>query len=363
MELGHATSHDSCVECLSKQSAIIESIAARPLDTWVLGSQDRCLLDGLCPVPFCGPGVAAPEWSSPRPTMLLQSMMPEAVNSAASSWSRPKSVGVLKARLDSSAVEDLLTSKGAARLALSASLLQALRSLFRADEVAVAAALDLARVALGTQCTTACSWASCSSPEFSQQCSGCAVNACELAQTILAGLAGKGWEHAGKTMQVLVEAFDACAQSLRCAVRGADGAPLFSAVDRGLPMIWEVLSGPLVVLAPIVLWSCGMVPKKAKEGQDGLMAVRHGLRTLISTLQATLNEVLAELARDELLFAKLPSSSAPFSIEKLEIPGFSECRQSLLEGIIEGQRKQLLAMRQFVGDRLALVKTKSSFKA
>lgn len=149
------------------------------------------------------------------------------------------------------------------------------------------------------------------------------------------------------------------------------GVHLFSVLDRGLPMIWEVLSGPMAVLVPIVLWCCGALPKvsgkKTKEGQDRLLAVRQGLRALIGALQTALTDIQASLADDTLGFSRIsqdvPPSSLSTSIARLTISGFAECRQRLLVDIVDGQRKQLLVARQFVGDRLALVKTKATFKA
>jgi len=272
--------------------------------------------------------------------------------------------------------------------------LHALRALLRdLDKASPDSALHCAKTALVadgicvdmgncaftiTSASSGCQlWASRCSQRFLSQCSLCGFLACESGQVVLDCLEGKQkWEQFEQRTRMMIDLLALCMEPLKWAMEGtcASAAPAaahpFSAIDHGLPMIWEIISGPIAVLVPVVMWCCNTLPKvsgkKAKEGQEGLLAARQGLRSLLNAIQSALGDIHIGLAIDKSSFSQLQQEcldSTSSAIGRLEIPGYKECRQRILVAVADGQFKQLLGARQVIGDRLALVKSKSTFKA
>lgn len=395
-ELGQAATSEACAECVGRQGAVLDQIASRPIDYWCVGNQDYATFNGFCPIPRASPlssaCFAAESWrrGPAGPTVLLQSARVRGVNSAASIWERAATPAAAKPSGEQSALEDLLLRGlewSPARLKLSVSLLQALRALLRTgepDAEALATALSGAREAMvieGIETAVDAAAPAAGVPlgvpwrsvpqNFSMLCLRCAFLACELGQVVLrCSTAGEPWEQAEQRLVAIAESVKACFELLRGSA--AEGRSPFALGHQGTAMLWALISGPAATAVPAVLWCCGSLPKgggkksKDKEGHEGLHATRQALRNLVVLLQATFSDIQAELASEDdvsvlTLSAEDASSSALHGLA--ELPELAAFHEQVAATMADSHRKHLTALRQAVGERVALMKTKAGFKA
>lgn len=318
-----------------------------------------------------------------------------------------------------SAIEELLgrTGGATARLRLSASVLEALLAILQGEgarEERLAASLLAAREALeatggGSSSSSTEGGASIAaamaglaaknsagqgpwSPVpagYAVQASASALEACEVAQLVLQCASAKEpWEKAEAKLTSLIEAVKALVGfahgvPLNAAQEGAeDGSTekeeqsaisgqVFALGGHGVPCIWAFLQHSTSVLIPVALWCCTALPKagsgkKAKEGQEALHATRIGLRNLLSALQSGLSALQASLASAQTSDAgvqfEAPAANAegfPGNLAVEDLPEFMKRREQARAMILEARKRHLQALRDSVGVRLALLKSRT----
>jgi len=144
--------------------------------------------------------------------------------------------------------------------------------------------------------------------------------------------------------------------------------PPFATGSYGVPCCWAVLHHCCTVLLPVALWCCSALPKagsgkKAKEGQEALHATRVGLRNLFSALQTSFNELQEFLA---VSFNELHLAAPPEDVRgDLVVEGLAELkkhREQTRTLVTESHKRHLQALRDAVGLRLILLKSRGAFK-
>jgi len=141
-------------------------------------------------------------------------------------------------------------------------------------------------------------------------------------------------------------------------------------MKHGMQMLWMFVNECLAVLIPVVLW-CATFPKgsgkKAKdEGREALHATRVAIKALLTATQAALSDLHGDLASAEKQLAEGSEVVSGVGEAKMEIledwPEFQKAREQVTTTVIDAHRKHLVALKEAISMRLALLKTKTSFK-
>lgn len=242
----------------------------------------------------------------------------------------------------------------------------------------------------------------------------CALKACDTAYAVLkcsqqppeqAAAAGQGssssWEHAESQLSSLHGLCQQFLEHLRSGgTRPEEGVPRgsssgswsssFAALgDESLPGLWAWLHLCLGIVAPAVLWLYTALPKagsgkKAKEGrQEALHAARVALKNLATSLQtglSELNERLSSAVKRSSSKSKVGDDDfytvtsrlwpqqersrpeAPQIQAFSELPGLQAQRQQVQKDAAEAHRRHLQSLQEATANRLALLKSRGTFK-
>jgi len=401
-EVGQLQTYESLGEYIGRQASKLAAVAARSVDSWVLSNQDRGFLQGLHPLPLCSPAQAGAlrrgTANMPAPTLTTATTLRRTVNSSCISWDSSHAARALPdaaRREDLSAIEELITRSvehSPARLKITAALLSAAGILLQqsgpppATFAEALAAADDALGALGggegptdAKAVLIAAGAPPGSCAWPTVCWRCAREVCEVGR--LAGRcmsAEETWERLEERLRVVSAVLGGIAAAIRGggASGGAAGeasgegaaAGAFVPGGRGAPLLWAFLHGPAAVVVAVVLWCCTNLPKggkKGKEGQEALQASRQALRALLVQLQADFSELHGTLSTHEKAAAPFapPPRTGDEIVGLASVPGFDSVRTGLSTAVADSHGKHLQALREALGMRLTLLKTKSSFKA
>jgi len=211
----------------------------------------------------------------------------------------------------------------------------------------------------------------------------CAFLACEAALEVLRSCASGVWEPVELRFATLSELFRDLVNDIsgQCAhggagANGADGADsaskapefrgTFQPLGQGVLGLAALLRS-LAVAIPALLWCCTGLPKgakKAKEGQEALHSARVALRGLLSAVLAGLTDLQTALSQ-QLKAKAVPTwdTRVPEIAALRELPELSKFREQVRSTLMEAHSGHLQALRDSMAARLALLKTRSSFKA
>jgi len=203
----------------------------------------------------------------------------------------------------------------------------------------------------------------------------CALAACEAAQAALRCAGdekggGEAWDLVEQRLSSVTDMVKRCVGSIREADGGGGGGSWpFALGRRGAPALWEFLDGCASVVIPIILWCATNFPKggsgkKAKAGgQESLHTARGALRSLLASLQHALTELQGDLSsprEEEPAGEGLPPPAEVPALAKL--PDFPRFRKQVDATLLEAHQRHLQSLREATAARLALLKTKASFR-
>lgn len=385
-EIGQAPTWEALLEGLSRQSTLVAALKARGDDYWLQRNQDRCLLNGLNPLPLCTPlgtdAYSSQAWrrsGGPLPTASLQAARTDAACSACAIWPQPlgEAPSAASSRHEPSAVEQMLVrghEYSPAQLTLSAAMLSLLSAVVRpegANAEQVAEALTSARGAAQragvraevAAATDVASWGRASALRL-------ALLACEAAGETLRCIAGQEcWERVEERLAAIAGEVPAVVARILNKDR-PDGAPSAAAFAFGCragpEMLWTLLHSCLTVVLPVALWLCTSLPKiggkKGKEGSEALHASRVSLKNVLAAVQTALADLQPELVSAQKAAAPADVGSGLIAEAFPNGGAVAAHRAEVAQAAAEAHRRHLEKLQEEVACRAALIKSRGAFK-
>eukprot|EP00434_Breviolum_minutum_P031382 symbB.v1.2.027752.t1/scaffold2871.1/size68436/4 len=336
-----ATGSWETLEC--RQLRVLSLVAELPPDSWAKRNQDHALLNGLQPLPQMDPSDALQHKEAAR-----------SLTSFAASWGSPKKTGSTGSRRESghgAADEQMSKSLDAAR-----ALLPEATSLANCVEAAVRAAMEDG--SCWGNAPSACE-------TFANLCSFTAV---EVALMVLR----TGAEAAESVTSKLEEISTHLGSLLQCFRHGFKPAPRVGEEKSDLQPFMLAgfgarclakLSHCFLVLIVVVLWLSTALPKSSKKAKagDALHQSRIALRETFQVLQRSITELQTELQSA----AKMDCPTAAPSIFRDVFKG-NEMKEfqsvQVIPKLMEAHLSQLKMLADVMGQRLALLKSRGTFK-
>jgi hypothetical protein len=211
-------------------------------------------------------------------------------------------------------------------------------------------------------------------PSFAAIVRRCAVAAMQTGSSALQSLSsGEEWDRTERGLLAITALMKNCVDAIREEIAGsgenAAAGMSFLPMKHGMQMLWMFVNECLAVLVPMVVW-CATIPKgsgkKSKdEGREALHATRVAIKALLTATQAALSDLNGDICSAEKTLAEVGEVGGNCET-KMEIlegwPEFQKSREQVTTTVIDAHRKHLVALKEAIGMRLTLLKTKSSFK-